>query len=252
VVSTRRGLTDSLVDLGGWGVSSGTLKGRVGIVSVKSAAPAVAAAGPRLRDLGVNVVATAYVADDTTAAADIANAVLDFAAKQVATVVFAAPVADQRIWVNDAALLSPGTRYVVSDAFDAVANEAYTPNFDGALAYTSLRVPWFARSHGPTTFQAGCDATWTQTATVPATAPGDETLRVYEWCTNVGLVSSVLRALDVSDPAAALRAQAAPSAFTSDLGPLAAGGCGPTQDAVLVWRAGCACWQESTPFTTRP
>ena len=64
-------------------------------------------------------------------------------------------------------------------------------------------MPWFARSHGATTFQAGCDATWTQTAAVPTTAPGDEALRVYQWCTNVGLVSSVLRALDEGTPSGA-------------------------------------------------
>jgi hypothetical protein len=253
VVSTRRGMADSLLDLARWSQGSGALKGRVGIVSVKSAAPTLAAIARGLRDLGVNVVDTALVADDQTSTADVANGVLDFSSKGVEVVLFAAPVAVQQRWVAQSAVLAPSSRYVVSDAYDGIASETYPVSFDGAVSYTSLRVPWYARAHGESAAQSRCDATWNAAATPPTTLPGAEMVLVYQWCQNVALVSAALQqASNAHDFGAAVRAVSLPAPLTSDLGPLAGGGFGPMQSAALVWRSSCVCWQETQAFADRP
>ena len=147
VLSVRRGVVDSLVDLGSWGAQSGDLSGRVGLVlddtERDAAAPVVAA----YRAAGIDVAATALVSSDPSSSS-VSDGVRSFASKGVAVAVLAAPVAVQDRWVAAAAALAPGLRHVASDAFDGVTNETYPPSFDGALAHTSLRVPWFARAHG--------------------------------------------------------------------------------------------------------
>ena len=161
----------------------------------------------------------------------------------------AAPVAVQDRWVAQAAVLVPGLHYVVADAFDAIANEAYPATFDGAVAHTSLRVPWFSRAHGQTPEQGACLQTWQATVTPPQTLSTDETLDVFVWCEEVKVIGA---ALATPGPfGGALRSVRVSSPATSDLGPLPPTGWGPAQDAVLAWRSSCACWQEKSPFADR-
>jgi hypothetical protein len=248
VLSVRRGVVDSLVDLGSWGAKSGDLSGRVGLVlddtERDAAAPVVAA----YRAAGIDVAATAVVSSDPSSSS-VSDGVRGFASKGVAVAVLAAPVAVQDRWVAAAAALAPGLRHVVSDAFDGVTNETYPPSFDGALAHTSLRVPWFARAHGQTPEQTACLQSWQATATPSAALSPDEQVDVFSWCEIVSIASGAARApVGFAD---AVRAMTVPSPLTSALGPLAGGHWGPTQDAVLVWRASCVCWQEKQPFTNR-
>jgi hypothetical protein len=158
----------------------------------------------------------------------------------------------QQRWLLAAGALGASFRYVVSDVDDGVVNERYPPTFDGALAHTTVRVPWYARAHGATTQQAACDATWDENVT-PATTLPSEQLDVYAWCQHVQMLSaafiaSMMTGQSVVDELATLPF---PSPLTSDLRALGAGDYGPAQDAVLVWQASCACWMEQVAFANR-
>ena len=227
-ISIRRGAGAALADV------APLVTGRVGVVLGASLESALRPALARLP----NVVATAVVDDPV---ADVADGVQAFVAARVQTVVFAVPVDVQRRWVGQQALLGPPGRWVVADVYDAIASEAYPPLFDGALAVTSSRMPWFARDHGETAEQAACREKWEEVA-APGMLPG-ESARVFAWCL-LGSVVAAARSGPVVEASVA-------SPVTSTLGPLPGGGWGPTEDATLVWRSECACWRERTPFRVR-
>ncbi|HEV3353433.1 MAG TPA: hypothetical protein VG076_10935, partial [Acidimicrobiales bacterium] len=247
VLSTRRGLFDSLVDLGRWG-SGGALDGRVGLVIDDSAHDSAGGVAAAYQSLGINVVATAVVSSDPTSSS-VTDGVRAFAGKGVEAAVLATPVAVQDRWVAQAQALAPGLRYVVSDAFDAVVNETYPATFDGALAFTSQRVPWFARAHGQTPEGTTCLQDWQASVTPPATLSNDEIVDVLAWCEQAGLARAAQGA--PGSFGQAVRGMAVASPLTSDLGALPNGGWGPRQDAVLTWHSSCACWQEKQPFSDR-
>jgi len=250
VLSTRRGLADTIVHLARWGTASGALKGKVGIRSSTDVQSTVAGVVSRLRKLGVHVVATRYLHPGADGVSEIPGGVQAFAAAGVEVVVFALPVDQQRQWVAHQSVVSPSMRYVVSDAFDGVVNETYPVTFDGALAYTSLRVPWFARAHGETPAQAACRSQWEAASTPMTTLGTDEQIKVFAWCQHVVMTAGALGLAQRGVPFfKALRSERVASPLTSDLGPLGDGGFGPTKDAVVVWRASCTCWQEERPFT---
>jgi hypothetical protein len=183
---------------------------------------------------------------------DVLAAVRRFAAARVGTVVFALPVSVQQRWVEQATVLHAAFGYVVSDVDDGIVDEDYAPTFDGATAYTSLRVPWYARDHGETTAQRTCAAQWTTVATPPAELPGEE-VPADTWCEEVRLLDAAFAApayahLGLIDT---LLSRTLASPLTSTLGPLRHHGWGPRADAVLVWRATCSCWQEQAPYAPR-
>ena len=251
LLSTRRGTVASLVDLARWGVASRSLRGRVGLVAHAARRADIAPAVARMRSTGLDVVATAW-ADGSASGA--AAQVSGFVRAGVENVVLAAPVQVQDMWVEQAAAQGAPFHYVVSDADDGVTNESHPPNFDGSLAHTSIRVPWYARAHGSTGQQQQCADRWTAVATPPLLLPA-ETGTVYAWCEQVALLNgaypSITAATNRLAPTAALARLRIGSPLTADLGPMAGGGWGPTQDAVLVWKAACTCWQEAQPFRTR-
>ncbi|HUR77089.1 MAG TPA: hypothetical protein VMZ22_04010 [Acidimicrobiales bacterium] len=250
VVSTRRGAQESIVDLGHWGVASGALKGRVGLVGTTAARDEIERAAAELKRLGVNVVSEAYLDDGPADSAQTNGAALDFSSDGVEVVIFAINVAQQRNWVAQYRVLEPGARYVVSDVADGIRDETYPAVFDGALAHTSVRVPWFARDHGETPLQLACRQRWETAAGGPMRSP--ESVRVFAWCQHIELVDSALRASSASVAfPEVIRRLALPSPLTSDLGAIAGGGWGPTADAVLEWRAVCGCWAEQRPFQPR-
>lgn len=248
VVSTRRGTSDTLVDMATWG-ASGALQGKVGLVTMAGDREAMSTAVPELREMGIDVQATAYLDDS---AASTSEEVRSFVEDGVEVVLFAAPVEQQRRWASQHAILDRAVRFVVSDAHDGVREETYPPAFDGALAHTSLRMPWFSREHGETDEQAGCRGRWEENATPPTTL-GDQELRwVYEWCQHVDLVGRAAQDFDGERPMGSLlRDVRLASPLTSDLGPLTGEAYGPTEDAVLVWRAPCSCWEEQRGFEPR-
>jgi hypothetical protein len=194
-----------------------------------------------MRSAGLRVVATAWAWQGTSRTVDYAAEVQAFQRAGVEDVVFAAPVQTQGGWVQAAAALGAPFHYVVSDVDDAVVDESYPPTFDGALAHTSLRVPWFARDHGTTATQRECADRWTAVAT-PAVLLQAEQETVYAWCEEVA-------ALDTG--ATDLRTVRIDSPLTSDVGLLPGGDWGPAQDATLVWRATCGCWRQTAPFAAR-
>lgn len=250
VLSTRRSVEATLVDLGRWAMAAGTLKGKVGLVGATAIRDDLERAASRLKRLGVNLAATAYLDDGPAGASQTNGAVLDFASAGVEVVVFATSVAQQRSWVAQYAVLVPGAHYVVSDASDGVRDEAYPAVFDGALAHTSLRIPWFGRDHGETPLQLACRQRWETVAGGPMRA--SEATRVFAWCQHIEIVDAGLRAAASGGSFSQLvRRLALPSPLTSDLATLAGGGWGPTADAVLVWRAACGCWTEERPFQPR-
>jgi hypothetical protein len=165
-------------------------------------------------------------------------------------VVFAAPVAYQTAWVAQASALPQTTKYVVTDAFDSITNEAYPATFDGTVAYTSVRGPWYTRTSGTTPDQQECQATWQAAAVPPTTLAGTELFEVYSWCQTAKLMASALSS--PRPPAEVLRTLTQASPLTSDLGPLDGGGWGPGSDAVVIWSASCACWNQSRAFAPRP
>lgn len=241
VISTRRGVRDSLVDLAHWAVANRVAPGPVGLVASSSVRREVEAARAAMGRAGLDVVETAFVADGVGPdAADVRRV-----AAAADTVVFAAPTAVISRWALAHSLLDAGVRYVVADAFDAVWNESYPPVLEGALAHTSIRVPWHGREVGETDVQAACRTTWEAAATPPALLGTAETVRVYAWCLHVRLVAAA-----AGDPTA-IEVLTVPSPLTSDLGPLAPASWGPRQDAVLAWRASCGCWRQTLGFTDR-
>lgn len=248
VLSTRRGVTASLADLGRALRATGDLAGKLGIVGSASVRSEVEAAIDQFEDLGLDVVAAAYL-PDRAGPGDVSDGVLAFDAKAVERVVFATSVANQVVWAALEAVLRPGVAYVVSDTADSVINESYPPTFDGAVAHTALRVPWFERAHGATPVQQACRQTF-DAAADPDVIDTAELARVYAWCQNVELAVAALAPGEASF-ATALRSASVLSPLTSDLGPLPEGGWGPTEDAVLRWAASCSCWTEARPLQRR-
>lgn len=249
VLSTRRGTTDTLLDMASWG-SSGPLDGRVGIVTTERRRTAVDAAAEGLRAMGIDVRATVYLEGSDAPSSD---GVRSFVEKGIEVVLFAAPVKQQRRWAAQHTILDPAVRFVVSDVSDGVREETYPPSFDGALAHTSLRMPWFSREHGETTEQTDCRERWEAGATPPTTLGARELGWVYQWCQHVRLLGEAAGAADETPVGSRLRTVRLTSPLTSDLGPLGDddGRYGPTEDAVLVWRASCSCWEEQRGFRPR-
>ncbi|MCU1463663.1 MAG: hypothetical protein JWO37_3738 [Acidimicrobiales bacterium] len=248
LVSTRRDVTTGLVQAAVLARSAGGLTGKVGLVAAADLRPQVDAALPVLRSHGVPVADVAYLNEEPSLLTDVANGVRRFSAANVATVIFAASVDQQNAWAAQEAVLAPSVRYVVADGRDAVTNEAYGPTFDGALAVTSVRVPWFARAHGETTEQRACHDEFVAHEQFAVDLTATELVRVFMWCEHVGLLGRALAVAASGTPLGDALRRGALSPLTSDLGATATGQYGPVQDAVLRWVASCRCWTEVRPF----
>jgi hypothetical protein len=242
VISTARGITDSLLEIE-------LLPGRVGVVAAEALKAEVAPALARLRARGIDVVASAYLPEEELGA--ISDGVRDFAAKGVETVVFAVPVDQQSAWAGQQAVLTPGARFVVADAADAIANERYPAVFDGALAYTTVRGAWFARAKGESVEQRTCREAYEARVVPGAILGDDERAYVLLWCQHAALLRLLLDAAGEGlAPEDVLRERTVASPVTSDLGRIA-GGFGPLQSAIVRWQAACACWTQVRPFRPR-
>jgi hypothetical protein len=228
------------------------LGGNVGVVGSTELRREVGAGVDALRRRGIAVAAVAYVAPGAEGMATMSEAVRSFVAQDVETVVFAIPVAQQSAWVGKHSVLAPGVSFVVADAYDAVRNESYPASFDGSLAHTATRVPWFARTHGETPEQELCRTTYEGRTTPPATLGSEELVRVYQWCQHAVLLRLALDGLAGGHSLdALLAARPIASPLTSDLG-VVAGRFGPAAQATLRWLAACSCWTELRGFSRRP
>ena len=226
------------------------VRGKVGIVADAVAQPAVEPAVADLKAAGIDVAATAYLPADPAGLGAIPGAVRDFASEGVQTVVFAVPVAQQQAWVAQETVLLPGARHLVVDAADAISNEAYPPTFEGAAAVTTMRSPWYERTHEATPEQTACADRWAQAAP-PGALTNTELAHVLAWCDLVAVVEAAPVSPSAATLGEELRSLTVASALTSELGPLPGGGWGPRQVAVLAWKAACACWEEAAPFADR-
>ena len=252
VLSTRRSAGEALRDMARWAVGAGSLRHPVGLVVPADLRVSVEPALPELRTEGVDIAAVHYLERNSESRVHIADGVRSFAAAGIATVVFGVPVAQQREWLALETLLNRPSRYIVLDLAGAVIDESYLPQFDGALAHVAVRGPWFTRAHGETAEQSTCLSLWAEVA--GAVGPLDERERftVLMWCQHAVIAAAATASGGQAvDAAAAVRADRLQSPLTSTLGLLGDGTWGPTEDAVLVWRASCQCWQEVKPFTPR-
>lgn len=253
VVSTRRSRSDSLADLGRWGVMSGALDGRVGIVASAEVEGPVRSGVPGLRGMGVDVRAVTVVPDGPDASTTIANGVLEYSRRGIEVVVFAATAQHQGDWVLKQAVVQPDVEYVVSDLGEGIIEESYPPAFDNARAHTSLRTPWFQRDEGETPAQQQCRERWEEGSESGATGLGNEELaRVFMWCQAISMiVGPALARFDGGTASfeATLRERPVASPLTSVLRATPDGGFGPAHDAVLAWDDGCRCWTVERGFS---
>ncbi|MFL6238920.1 MAG: hypothetical protein ACJ735_05430 [Actinomycetes bacterium] len=247
----RRGDLASLGDLAQWAHATHAAAGRVGLVLDAARRSDLVSAAAAVRRHGLDVVTSAWL-DDSSSMTDVLAAVNQFAAAHVRSVVFAVPVSVQQHWVAEAKARLADFSYVVSDVDDGVVDERYPPTFDGALAHTSLRVPWYTRDNAATADEQYCAAQWTAAATPPLELPAEQA-PVDEWCEGVALLNHAITeaVLSGGNLASALLTLRMSSPLTSTVGPLSDSMWGPTADAVLTWRTRCNCWQETTGFRPR-
>jgi hypothetical protein len=197
-------------------------------------------------------VAVTYLDAAPADAAQIAAGVVDLVTKGVTTVLFAAPVDQQSRWAAQQSVLVPAMHYVVADTDDAIVRESYAPVLDGAVSYTSYRSPWFQRAHGETAAQTACRTAWESSVQPPTELTPEELADVLVWCEEADLTASALRSTDADHTFTQVaRAQTVDSPVTSALAPLTGGGYGPTDGAVVTWRASCVCWTETQPLSRR-
>ncbi len=253
LISTRRRDRESLVDLSRWALAEDVFGDRTGVVGSRAFEDEVRAAISRMRQNGASIRASVFVADDDAQASqDVANGISEFSEKNIDTVLFAARPSHQRQWLAaETFVRQASVSYLVSDLGGAIVDESYPASFDGARAHTSLRTPWFERDEGETAVQQGCRETWEEAAPPGGTTDNAELARVYTWCQLTTLVvepALVRLSTGISFPEA-VRAEEVVSPLTSDLGPLADEGFGPTEDAVLVWDATCGCWTSTREFS---
>ena len=244
VLATRRGAAASLLDTAARLRRAAPLTGRVGIVVDRSLRPAVDAVLPALRRRGVDVVDVVSLSGDD-AGSEITAAVLGFAGNDIGTVVFATTVRNQGLWAAQHVVVRPGVRFVVADAFDSIVEEGYPAVFDGAVAVTSIAVPWSDRGGDVPAPRQRCLDVWEADQAAPLPLEGLALQRALAWCQHILLAAAAVG----GQPLAEVEL---PSILTSRLGPLPGDArFGPQEDAVLRWRAACACWEREQPFAER-
>jgi hypothetical protein len=251
LVPTRRGTTETLIDLAGSPLRS-ALTGHMAIVASAANRAAVQQALPAMAAQGVTPVTVTYLDAAPADAVEIATGVTDLYTKGVTTVLFATTVDQQTRWAAHQSVLVPAMHYVVADTDDAIVRETYAPVMEGAVSYTAYRSPWFQRAHAETAPQTACRTAWESSVQPAAELTPEELADVFVWCEEAELVSTAMRSTDADHTFTQVaRAQTVDSPVTSPLAPLAGGGYGPTEGAVITWHASCACWSETQPFSRR-
>jgi hypothetical protein len=247
-LSTRRGVALSLLDtaerLGP------ALRGKVALVADERFRDSIESVAGALARRGVAPVATVYLSDGTDAGID-PGAVIGVAGKGADILVFATSVSRQIAFASQYAVVHPGAKLVVADAADSLANQAYPPSFDGALAATAMQYPWTRPDGEAAAVRDRCETTWAATRSTPVPPSTDETARALSWCQEVAIAADLAaRSASPGEVVGALRSRALPSPLTTALGPLAAPWTfGPTELTTVTWSAGCRCWGATNQRT---
>ncbi len=238
-VSTRRGVVRSLFDTAA--VAGGELSGRLGLVADERLRARVEPLLPAVRSAGLNITTVSWLpAGDPPAAVAVGLAGADLSG-----VLFATSTQSQSIIGSQLRVLSPSSKLVVLDAADSVTSSSYPAVFDGAIAVTSVQLPWHP---GAVEQRATCRSTWESAQAPPMSLSDAELLRALTWCQHAALASALTQRASLSGLRDSLLGLEVASPITSQLGALRDGGYGPTTVTQVTWGAACRCWSSTTPF----
>ena len=238
-VTTRRGVARSLLDTAA--VASTQLTGSLGLVADQRLRGSVEPLLPAARAAGLDITTVVWL----PAGEPPASAALTLAGAGVLGVLFATSTQNQSTIGSQLRTLAPTAKLAVLDAADSITSSSYPPVFDGAIAVTSIQLPWHP---GAEEQRAACRATWESAQTPPAILGGAELLRALTWCQHSAMASSVAQRALALGLRAALLGLEVTSPITSPLGGLRDGGYGPTTVTSVTWGASCACWSSTMPF----
>lgn len=238
-LTTRRGVARSLFDTAA--VASSQLTGSLGLVADQRLRGSLESLLPEVRAAGLNITTVVWL----PAGEPPASAALTLAGAGVSGVVFATSTQNQSTIGAQLRTLAPSAKLVVLDAADSITSSAYPPVFDGAIAVTSVQLPW---APGATEQRAACRSTWEGAQTPPAILGDAELLRALTWCQHAAMASTVTERAATLGLRGALFGLEVTSPITSPLAMLSDGGYGPTTVTQVTWGASCACWSSTQPF----
>lgn len=238
-LTTRRGVARSLFDTAS-GASS-QLTGPLGLVADERLRGSLESLLPAARAAGLNITTVVWLpAGDPSA-----SVALTMAGAGLSGVLFATSTQNQSTIGSQVRTLAPSTKLVVLDAADSITSSAYPPVLDGAIAVTSIQLPWHP---GADEQRAACRATWESAQTPPVILSDAELLRALTWCQHAAMAApTVERAMTVGLRAALFGLEVT-SPITSPLGGLRDGGYGPLTVTLATWGAACSCWSSTVPF----
>jgi hypothetical protein len=238
-LTTRRGAARSLFDTAA--VASTQLTGSLGLVADQRLRGSVESLLPAVRVAGLNITTVVWL----PAGDPPASAALTLARAGVSGVVFATSTQNQSTIGSQLRTLAPSTKLVVLDAADSITSGTYPPVFDGAIAVTSVQLPW---APGAAEQRAACRSTWEGAQTPPVILGDAELLRALTWCQHAAMASTVTERAATLGIRGALFGLEVTSPITSPLAMLRDGGYGPTTVTQVTWGASCLCWSSTTPF----
>lgn len=238
-VSSRRGVARSLFDTADRARSK--LTGKLGLVADERFKALLEPLLPAARSKGLDISTITWLGPGSPPA----SVALDLAGAGVSGVLFATTTQNQSTIGSQLRTLSPSAKLAVLDAADSVTLAFYPPVFDGAIAVTSVQLPWHP---GAVPQRAACRATWEAAQTPPVIVDGAELLRALTWCQHAAMADAAARRLD-RGVLRAVTGQMVASPITSRLAALPDGGFGPTLITEATWSAQCACWTSSAAFT---
>lgn len=238
-LTTRRGVARSLFDTAA--VASSQLTGPLGLVADQRLRGSVESLLPEVRAAGLDITTVVWL----PAGEPPASVALTLAGAGVSGVVFATSTQNQSTIGSQLRTLAPSTKLVVLDAADSITSSTYPPVFDGAVAVTSVQLPW---DPGAEEQRAACRATWEGAQTPPAILGDAELLRALTWCQHAAMLSTVTERAATLGLRSALLGLEVTSPITSPLGLLRGRGYGPTTVTQVIWGVSCRCWSSTTPF----
>lgn len=237
--TTRRGVARSLFDSAA--VASSQLAGPLALVADQRLRGSVEELLPEVRTAGLDITTVVWL----PAGEPPASVALSLAGAGLSGVLFATSTQNQSTIGSQLRTLAPSTKLVILDAADSVTSSAYPPLFDGAIAVTSVQLPWHP---GAEEQRAACRATWEGAQTPPVILGDAELLRALTWCQHAAMASAVTERAATLGLRSALLGLEVTSPITSPLAILPPRGYGPTTVTQVTWGASCACWSSNMPF----
>lgn len=238
-LTTRRGAARSLFDTAA--LASKQLTGSLGLVADRRLQGSVESLLPAVRAAGLNITDVVWL----PAGEPPTSAALTLAGAGLSGVLFATSTQNQSTIGAQLRTLAPSTKLVILDVADSITSSGYPPVFDGAIAVTSIQLPW---DPGAEEQRAACRSTWEGAQTPPAILGSAELLRALTWCQHAAMASTVTARAPTLGLRGALFGLEVTSPITSPLGMLVGGGYGPTTVTQVTWGASCSCWSSTMPF----